>query len=95
MPAADNKLSVFYTEKMNRLHIWQLADQHINPVTPIKFRTDISVNKVKHVGLDVVLNDTPKYHANIVGWPEGKDDIKLRAQELASLATLCSRSVPS
>ena len=89
-PPGNKKLSVFHTERMNKLAIWELADNHLGDAS-IRFRADLSVGIVETLGLGVVLDNKPERHANIVDWPDGKDEQKLRAQELAAQAKLCSR----
>ena len=40
------------------------------------------------VDVSIDLDNKPKFHANIIGWPDGKDMQKAYAAELASVAEL-------
>ena len=90
MPALNKKLSVFFTENMKEKNIWQLADLHL-PNISIKFRADIKAHVIESVNLNIDYDNTPEYHANIIGWPDGKDKQKEIAIELAAKSTLCKR----
>ncbi len=88
LPPPNKKLSVFHTEHINRIQIWQLADKHISLEKKVEFRADITSKKVEEADLSIDLDNEPKFHANIIGWPDGKDMQKAYAAELALVAKL-------
>ena len=88
LPPPNKKLSVFHTEHINEIQIWQLADKHISLEKKVEFRADITSKNVEETNLSIDLDNKPKFHANIIGWPDGKDMQKAYAAELASVAKL-------
>jgi len=92
MPPSNKILSVFHTQRINEFQIWQLADEHLPTDKPIRIRADISVRNVSKANLSIDWNYRPKYHVDIIGWPDGKDDQKARALELAKHSELIIRS---
>ena len=92
MPPSDKRLSVFHTHNINEYQIWKLADEHLPADKSIRLRADISVINVGQADLNIDWNYRPKYHVDIVGWPDGKDDQKARALELAKNAKLIIRT---
>ena len=88
LPPPNKKLSVFHTEHINEIQIWQLADKHISLEKRVKFRADITSKNVEETNLSIDLDNKPKFHANIIGWPDRKDMQKAYAIKLASVAEL-------
>ncbi|MCF7957173.1 MAG: hypothetical protein K9M57_01855 [Phycisphaerae bacterium] len=94
MPDSNKELSVFHTEKFKKTEakIWQLADDHIPTDSKIGYRADITVEDIEEADLNIDFDNEPPLHANIVGWPEGKDKQKEYAMSLASSSTLIIRT---
>lgn len=87
MPTEGNlSLSVFRTQGLGENAIWSIAARHVKP-NP-KARADIPVAEVSETGLIVEPDNIPPRHANIAGWPDGKDAQMDRALELARRAEL-------
>lgn len=82
----SQELSVFRTKGLPEAAIWELAETYIksNP----KARTEVSPQDVVDSGLDVDPDNVPPRHANIIGWPLGKDAQMSHAVELAKRGTL-------
>ena len=80
------ELSVFRTRGLSESAIWELAESHVksNP----KARTEVSPRDVGESGLGVDPDNVPPRHANIVGWPPGKDAQMSHAVELAKRGKL-------
>lgn len=68
MPNRSRETSVFRTSGISDNEIWSLGDRHIQK--QILGRGDIVVSKVTDKGLEVVPDDTPERHANILGWAD-------------------------
>ena len=92
-PHFSGTTSVFMTQGLDNEEIWALADREVTPMRGKSAiaRADLQASHIQRVGLALQPDETPPRHANIVGWPTEKDQIKLRAQELAALASLVLR----
>jgi hypothetical protein len=88
----DHAVSVFGTEGLTPDGVWNLADLWLSEVRRIFGRGDFRVHDVELAGLRLLRDDVPDRHANIVDWPEGKDDRIALAQELADAAVLVIRT---
>ena len=55
----------------------------------------ISCEQIREVGLLVDLDNNPPRHANVRGWPIGREDRKAKQQELASLASVVKLLSPA
>lgn len=64
----DGATSVFRTSGISDDDIWSLGDRHIQK--QILCRGDIAASKVTDKGLEVVPDDNPERHANILGWAD-------------------------
>ena len=51
-------------------------------------RADILASQVEVVGLRLKPDNVPERHAEIVGWPQAKDEQLSLAQQLAAVALL-------
>jgi hypothetical protein len=74
MPTKNGETSVFRTSGISDDEIWSLGDRHIQK--EILGRGDIVTSKVTDKGLEVVPDDTPERHANILGWADYDDRSK-------------------
>jgi len=93
MPPNNRKeVSVFRTGGLDESQIWELANKTIlsaqSQKRTLHGRAEITPLIVNNVGLNLVSDDKPRRHANIVGWPSEKDEQKMYATELASKSTL-------
>ncbi len=55
----------------------------------------VSCEQIRKVGLKIDRDDNPPRHANILGWPEAREDRKSKQQALASLANAVKLSSPA
>jgi len=55
---------------------------------PLLARADLSIAAIECTQLFVDIDNTPPNHANIVNWPDSKDERIAKAQELARVANL-------
>ncbi len=67
----DNETSVFRTEEMHILEIWDLGDREVAPVRgfPIIGRATTRPSSIASVALRVEPDEPPTRHAAIRGWP--------------------------
>lgn len=79
--------SVFFIDDLCEEQVWSLGYLHIGD-TIVKARADVEKNKMKPYKISVDFDNVPKRHANIVNWPEGKDEQKLIALQIAQIASL-------
>jgi hypothetical protein len=92
MPPIDRKLSVFRTDNLSEPEIWKIGlknviEKIVRP-TNLHGRADIQALSIIESNLQIEPDNTPPRHANIVGWPELKEEQKSIAQELAAKASL-------
>ena len=85
------ELSVSCTEGLDENLVWQIgretADSRRDKPT-LHGRADLAAQAIRAQQLEVVRDDRPLYHANIVGW-EGERSAQLsKAQEMAAASTL-------
>ncbi len=75
---------------LNEQNIWVLGDKHvaIPQGRPVLARAEPNVSEIYAAGLVLDADNEPFRHANIAGWPDGKSEWKLLAQELAANARL-------
>jgi hypothetical protein len=93
MPAKTGAVSVFRTTELPDVEIWAIGGEHIEP----KIRKSVLARAEFEAGipigcnLQVVPDEPPPRHANIVGWPSEPSAVRLRAMQLAEKATLIMR----
>lgn len=86
---------MFCVDELSDRQIWAMGDQFAAAPTGrvLIGRAELSDGNVTSVGeLYLERDDQLPRHANIAGWPEGKDEWKSLAQELAAMARLSVRS---
>ena len=76
---------------MTETALWQLGNQDPSGRN-LHGAGIITAGAVEQTSLHLDPNDVPPRHANIVGWPAGKDEQKSLAQELSSEAKLVLRN---
>ena len=84
------ELSVFGIDNLSEEQTWDLGYRNLSLGLnkPIKARAEMLAEFVKKNGLQLVKDNNPPRHANIVGWPEAKHEQKLIAEKLALKAVL-------
>lgn len=97
LPNRDGEMSVFRIDALDETEIWDLARRFVDSNShPVVARAEVTAQAVMDVGLRVNPDADPHpRHANVVDWPEGKDDVSQRAQLIASSARACWRPVSS
>ena len=101
MPPTDLQLSTFLTTGMAAANVWDLGREALasHPQPRIYGRADVHVGAVQSQKLKALRDDNPDRHVSVIGWPtysNGKDLIKIIAQELArsSRLTLLTTPIP-
>ncbi len=83
-PPRNLRMSVFRTSDISEEEIWNFGE---NVATergkPLNGRVDITVLSVKNNGLDMYPDASPSRHANIINWPERKEEQMEIAMRLA------------
>jgi hypothetical protein len=88
-PVSNQELSVFRISNLSQNVIWDLGKQYVaNPRNkPLLGRVDIFASNVFEKGLKIRPENQPHVlHANIIDWPEEREEQRLIAIELASEA---------
>ena len=87
----DGKLSVFCIDQLTEAVIWRIGRNYAGAARgeAARARADLQVSDVRMCQLEVVAAPTnhPR-HANIVGWPDEKERVRLLAMESASRSSL-------
>ncbi|MDQ3174318.1 MAG: hypothetical protein M3Q91_11530 [Acidobacteriota bacterium] len=86
----EGQVSVFRVDRLTAVQIWRIGDEIAEERNRTLYaRGDIQARQVTRNGLDILSEEPPPRHANIVGWPENdKPRQKLMALQIAALATL-------
>ncbi len=91
MPARNGETSVYRTSELSVEEIWDIGQKYV--ATPTE-RTlyakgeSLTVN-IRTIGLDVAPETSVhSLHANIVDWPEDKDDQRMLAIEISNESKL-------
>ena len=89
MPPPNRKTSVFQINGLTESEIWDIGEEVVRPNGKTLYgRGDILAVQIEKTKLRIDYDNTPPRHANIIGWPEDKDEQKSLAQELAAEAKL-------
>jgi hypothetical protein len=92
MPPADLRLSVFRTDNLSEPEIWKIGYKEVigkmKQPRNLHGRADFQALNILVNNLEIDPDNTPPRHANIIGWPEQKEERKSIAQELAAKASL-------
>lgn len=85
------ELSVSCTETLDENLVWQIgrntAESRKDKPT-LHGRADLHAHAVRAQALDILRDDNPLYHANIIGWDGEKGAQLSKAQELAAASQL-------
>ena len=89
----NNCVSVLRAIGLTDAEVWDWAVTYVEPERgkACRARADLTVVSVRRLILDLVRDEPPPRHANIVGWPDDKSAQKLLSIELAAEATLVVR----
>ena len=92
MPPPIHRLSVFRIDNLSETEIWKIGFNKViskmNPPRNLHGRADILALNILENNLQIEPDNIPPRHADIVGWPELKEEQKSIAQELAAKASL-------
>lgn len=81
-------MSVYRTSDIIEEEIWNIGKNvAVSRSKTLKGRVDIAVSNVKANRLDVVPDDAPSIHANIVDWPARKEERMEIAMKLADASS--------
>jgi hypothetical protein len=82
----DGATSVFKISGLTEEEIWacgELAGER-RGVAPY-VRGDLFISQIRETELDVVIDNNPQNHGNIVNWPPTKDERLAKAQQLSNM----------
>ncbi len=84
------EVSVFRIDRLTESAIWKIGgDVASKSERTLYGRGDTRAHELRKVGLDILPEEPPPRHANVVGWPEhDKPRQKLIALQIAAVATL-------
>lgn len=84
------EVSVFRIDGLDQAAIWEIgSDIARKRVRTLYARGDTRAKDARRGGLDILSDEPPPRHANLVGWPDNdKPRQKLIALQIASVATL-------
>lgn len=90
MPAPNGETSVFRISHLSGDEIWEIGNCKVaqKRELPLLGRADILASCVLNMNLNLIPDNNPPRHANIVGWPSEKSEQKLIAMELAENSQL-------
>ena len=91
LPNRSGETSVYRTKSLDNGKIWGIGKRYVAEPRnkPLLARADITASDVFDEGLKIEPDTTiHKLHANIIGWPEQKDEQISIALELEKDATL-------
>lgn len=93
IPPKNLELSIYRSNFLSENEIWKIGKNNVTELRAdnkkIISRADITTSLVRIKGLDAISKPTPHpLHADIIGWSSDKSLQKLKAQELALLASL-------
>lgn len=88
----DSVTSVYRHGREPRNELWQIGDEHLSTVRRIYGVAFINAMQVRAASLDVVGEEPPPRHANIVGWPSVDDPELQKAQQLERAALIAQHA---
>ena len=84
----DRAKSVFRHESHPRESLWRIAEEHMPAVPTLHGAAIVMAKHVRAARLDVVAQEPPPRHANIVGWPWSQTDPEMMKAEHIERALL-------
>jgi len=85
------QLSVSCTEGLDENHVWQIGQETAESrkdKPTLHGRADLTAQAVRLQELEIIRDDKPRFHANVVGWDGEKAAQLSKAQEMAAASTL-------
>jgi hypothetical protein len=78
--------SVIRHPPQSRAALWQLGREYLGGGATFHGAAIVQARQIREVTLDVLADEPPPRHANIVGWPQGDDPVlaKDRCKQLAA-----------
>ena len=92
----DGKKSVYRHGSHPRESLWRIWDEYVAGAGTLHGAAIVKVTHVRSAQLDVVAQEPPPRHANIVGWPWSQTDPemgKAEQKERAALIAQCAEVV--
>ena len=89
-PNGRLQLSVFRIDGLEHSQIWDLARTYVLPTgRNLHGRADLLRTEIESTepALQLVMDEAPPRHGNVIRWPADKDEQLALAQELAECAT--------
>ena len=87
----DRAKSVFRHGSQPKESLWQIAEEHLVGVRTLYGAAIVKTKHVRSALPDVVAQEPPPRHANIVGWPWSQTDPEMRKAEHIELALVIVR----
>ena len=82
----DGQTSVFRHGIEPRTPLWQLASDYVVTDRTLYGAAIVKARHIRAAGLDVVAEEPPPRHANIIGWASSQSDPELARAELRQRA---------
>jgi hypothetical protein len=83
-PTQKGETSVFVNAGLSETDVWELGVEHVcTTQKPLYGRADVASELIQNCGLRLVVDNSPKRHANITNWPSA--DEKEKIQEIAQV----------
>lgn len=86
MPAKDGKTSIFRIAGLTDSVVLAIGNREVGVNRRLHGWGVFEARSVVDLGLRLEPDDVPPRHANIVGWPEDKDAVIEKAQDLSACA---------
>lgn len=87
----DGKKSVFRQGSLPRESLWQIWNEYVTGAGTLHGAAIVKTKHVRSALLDVVAEEPPPRHANIVGWPWSQSDPDMGKAEQIERATLIAQ----
>lgn len=89
----NGETSVFRTDGGSLAELWLIADTYIPQARSVHGAAVFSARAVREALLNVIAQEPPPRHANIVGWPSSDSDPELaKAERLKCAQLLAARA---
>lgn len=82
----DGQTSVFRIGGLTNAAVMRIGQREVGELRTFHGWGVFMARAVFRVGLRLDPDDSPPRHANIIGWPEDKDAVIEKAQDLSALA---------
>ncbi len=87
----NGETSVFRHGSHPPASLWQIASDHVDATRTLHGAAIVKAKHVRSVQLDVVAQEPPPRHANIVNWPSSQADPDMTKAEQKERAALIAR----